>query len=74
MINRKCSCENDVSCKKLAFFKIQFFKKVALAKKKTEVAILNPFVTNAPFLYHLKTSENRKGVEKGCIGNKWVKM
>ena len=38
---------------------------------------LNPFVPNAPFLYPLET-ENRKvfrsfkGVEKGCIGNKWV--
>ena len=37
------------------------------------------FVTNAPFLYPLKTSENHKvfwcfqGLEKGCIGNKWVK-
>ena len=40
---------------------------------------LDPFVPNAPFLYPLKTSENRKvfwcfqGVEKVCIGNKWVK-
>ena len=40
---------------------------------------VNPFVPNAPFLYPLKTSENVKvfwgfqGVEKGCIGNKWVK-
>ena len=33
---------------------------------------INPFVPNAPFLYPLKTSENRK-VEKGCIGNKWNK-
>ena len=38
----------------------------------------NPFVSNAPFLYPLKTSENRKvfrclqEVEKGCIGNEWV--
>ena len=38
-----------------------------------------PFVCNAPFLYPLKTSENRtffwsfQGVEKGCIGNEWVK-
>ena len=41
--------------------------------------LINPFVPNALFLYPLKTSENRKvfscfwGVEKGCIGNKWVK-
>ena len=38
----------------------------------------NSFVPSVPFLYPLKTSENRnrnvfKGVEKGCIGNKWVK-
>ena len=38
---------------------------------------IDPFVSNAPLLYPLKTSENRKvfcfqGVEKGCIGNKWV--
>ena len=38
-----------------------------------------PFVPNVSFLYYLKTSENRKvfccfqGVEKGCIGNEWVK-
>ena len=38
--------------------------------------IINPFVPNEPFLYPLKTSENRKifrcfnGVQKGCIGNK----
>ena len=43
------------------------------------VFIINPFVPNAPFLYPLKTSENCKvfwcfqGVEKGCIGNEWVK-
>ena len=46
----------------------------------------NSFVPNAPFLYPLVTSKNlvksknRKafwcfqGVEKGCIGNKWVNM
>ena len=40
---------------------------------------INLFVLNDPFLYPLKTSENRKvfycfqGVEKGCIGNEWVK-
>ena len=44
-----------------------------------KILLFNPFVSNAPSLYHLKTSENRKifwcfqGVEKGCIGNKWVK-
>ena len=40
---------------------------------------INPFVLNAPFLYPLKTSENLtafwcfQGIEKGCIGNEWVK-
>ena len=42
--------------------------------------LINPFVPSAPFFYPLKTSENRKvswrfqGVEKGCIGNKWVNV
>ena len=41
---------------------------------------INPFIPNARFFYSLKTSENRKvlwcfqGVEKGCIGNEWVKQ
>ena len=41
---------------------------------------INPFVPNGPLLYPLKTSENRQvfwyfqGVEKGCIGNEWVKF
>ena len=41
--------------------------------------VINPFVSNAPFLYPLKTSRNVtvfwccQGVEKGCIGNEWVK-
>ena len=44
----------------------------------SELFFLNAFVPNAPFLYPLKTSENRtvfwyfQGVEKGCIGNEWV--
>ena len=44
------------------------------------ITIINPFVPNAPFLYPLKTSENPKvfgcflGVEKGCIGSKWVSV
>ena len=36
----------------------------------------NPFVLSAPVLYPLKTSETFwyfQGVEKWCIGNKWVK-
>ena len=41
-------------------------------------SVFNPFVPNAPFLYPLKASENRKGfccflgVKKGCIGSRWV--
>ena len=39
----------------------------------------NPFVPNAPFLDPPKTPENQNenrihGVEKGCIGNEWVKV
>ena len=34
---------------------------------------INSLIPNSLFLYPLKTSENRKGVEKGCIGNEWVK-
>ena len=40
---------------------------------------INPFISNAPFLYLMKTSENLtvfwcfQGVEKGCIGNEWIK-
>ena len=40
---------------------------------------INPFVPNWPFLYPLKTSENRKvfwcfqEIEKGRIGKEWVK-
>ena len=39
---------------------------------------INPFISNAPFLYPLKASENRKffwcfeGLGKGCIRNKWA--
>ena len=39
---------------------------------------INPFVPSAPLLNPLKTSENLtvfwcfQGVEKECIGNKWV--
>ena len=36
------------------------------------VKFINPFVPNLPFLYPLKTSENRIGVEKGYTGNEWV--
>ena len=38
-----------------------------------EVAYINLFVPNVPFLYPLKTSENLT-VKNGCIGNEWVKL
>ena len=43
------------------------------------INFINSFVSNAPFLYPLETSENFsvfrcfQGVERGYIGNKWVK-
>ena len=45
-----------------------------------QLFIINSLVPNAPFLHPLKTSENHKffwcfqGVEKGCIGSKWVNI
>ena len=59
-----------------------FKQKISLTHHKTttvEKMDFNPFSTNVPLLYPLKTSENCKvfrcfhGVEKGCIGNEWVK-
>ena len=38
--------------------------------------IVNPFISNAPFLYPLKTGGRERmhwQVEKGYIGNEWVK-
>ena len=43
-------------------------------------SVLTHLVSNAPFLYSLKTSENCKvfwcfqGVQKEYIGNKWVNL
>ena len=53
----------------------------ALTQRCTSTLLLcsffNPFVPNAPFLYPLKTENLTvfcfQGVEKGSIGNKWVK-
>ena len=36
--------------------------------------MLNPFSTSVPLLYFLKTSENRRWVQKWNIGRKWVKI
>ena len=38
-----------------------------------EIFHVNTFVPNAPFLYPLTVFWCFQGVEKGCIGNKWVK-
>ena len=41
---------------------------------------INPFIPITSFLYPLKTAENLRvflcfqGVEKRCIGNKWIKL
>ena len=62
-----------------ASFEIAFKSKPRLILSNTYYSsIFHPFVTNARFLYPLKTSENFmvfwcfKGVQKRCIGNKWV--
>ena len=47
---------------------------------ETPCPSLNPFVPNAPFVYPLKISENRKvfwcfhEAEKGCVGSEWVNL
>ena len=43
-----------------------------LVKGSRKYKRIKLFVSNAPFLYLLKTSENRNGVEKRCTENKWV--
>ena len=59
--------------------KRHFSLEVRLWVDYTDLWSINPFVPNALFLYPLKTSENRQvfwcfqGLEKGCIGNDWVK-
>ena len=40
--------------------------------RKKSLSWINPFVSNAPFLYG-KGFWCFQGVEKGCIGNEWVK-
>ena len=64
----------DLLCRKKAFdLTASLYNAIVLH------LLINSFVPNPPFLYPLKTSENRKvfwcfqGVEKGCIENKWVK-
>ena len=44
-------------------------------KRNSELKYVYPFVSNAPFLYLLKTLENRWVVcEQWCIGNEFVKV
>ena len=63
----------------LAFILLLVWNK-RMDKLLQNIRYINPCVLNAPFLYPLKTSENLKvfwyfpGVEKGCIGNEWVKV
>ena len=61
------------------FFLLEFMKILCREQYKTSLKLLlKQFVPNALFLYPLKTSENLTifwcfpGVEKRCIGNKWV--
>ena len=53
------------------WFKAHYSLTMALQLLGTWIVSVDSFVPSAPFLYPLKTSENR--VEKECIGNKWVK-
>ena len=56
----------------------KIFKFRHFSRSGIYLSLINPFIPNAPFLYPLKTSENRKvfwcfqGMEKGCMGDKWV--
>ena len=65
------------------FNTIQYFYEVNKAIStliKTLILLINPFFLKALFLYPLNTSENLtifwcfQGVEKWCIGNKWVNV
>ena len=66
---------------KMFCFAIKLFRKYVstiLELLSSKAESLLPY-SNAPFLYSLKTSENGKifwcfqGIEKGCIGNEWLK-
>ena len=57
---------NSASCYKAILVKTERVNFV-------EVAYINPFVPNVPFLYPLKISENLT-VKNGRIGNEWVKL
>ena len=73
--------QNPFKHLRCSFFanKVNDYEPPAIFAENSILEIFNPFVPNASFLYPLKTSENRnvfwcfQGVEKGCIGNEWVK-
>ena len=60
------------SCEFYENFKNNFFIEHLRAAAPVNTFI-NPFVSNAPFAYSLKTLENLTVHWEGCIGNKWVK-
>ena len=59
---------------------LNFLYRSKLYAKQHPLFHINPFVPNIPFLYPLKTSENRKAfwyfqwLEKRCLWNKWIKL
>ena len=53
----------------------KLIKKSKTMKLLDSLKIVNPFVPNAPFLYPQSFFNHKfQGVEKGCIGNKWVNL
>ena len=48
------------------------FGKFCVQQFYTQTFVFNPFVPKAPFLYPLKACF--QGIEKGFIGNEWVKQ
>ena len=79
----RCRCSHQSGTTILLTFSIllMFFTFRFSSCFKVPKSYFNPFVPNAPFSLPLppkKTSENLKvllcfqGVDKGCIGNKWL--
>ena len=70
--------ERDLDYKRQSCFSSKTVRLACFIKANMKKEI-NPFVPSAPFLYPLKTSENLtvfwcfQEVEKGRIGNEWVK-
>ena len=58
----------------------EFFKNTYFEEHLGATAFIKSFISNAPFLYPLKTLENPtvfwcfQAIEKGYIRNKWVKV